>query len=152
MCFINNQQTLISDKGGFVYAAGNKVWKMQEFQFKECLWYRCNMIGTMHAVHMRQGNLIFFKVRELSGNFMICQGNMKYCQNITELSGNFTFQSCKSLDVWSWCTVLVYISCLIFNANIVREIWIYVREKSGNFVLSSEWEPQFFFIITPPAL
>ena len=35
----------------------------------------CNM------VHMRQGNVrdFFFKVRELSGNFMIYQGNMKYC-------------------------------------------------------------------------
>ena len=26
-----------------------------------------------------QGNLNFFKVRELSGNFMLCQGKMNFC-------------------------------------------------------------------------
>ena len=26
-----------------------------------------------------QGNLKFFKVRELSGNFMICQGKLNFC-------------------------------------------------------------------------
>ena len=31
----------------------------------------------------------FFKVRELSANFMMCQGKMKFCQNVRELSGNF---------------------------------------------------------------
>ena len=36
-----------------------------------------------------QGIIYFFKVRELSGNFMICQGKMKFCQNVKELSGNF---------------------------------------------------------------
>ena len=28
-----------------------------------------------------------------SGNFILCQGKMKFCQNVRELSGNFTFQS-----------------------------------------------------------
>ena len=69
----------------------------------------------------------------MSEKFIICQGNMKYCQNIKELSGNLKFQSCKNLDLSS-SLVLVYISCLIFDANIVREM-------SGNFVLSYEWEP-----------
>ena len=40
-------------------------------------------------VHTRQGNLKFFKVRELSGNFIICQGKMNFCQNVREMSGNF---------------------------------------------------------------
>ena len=26
-----------------------------------------------------QGNLNFFKVREMSGNFMLCQGKMNFC-------------------------------------------------------------------------
>ena len=38
---------------------------------------------------------------------MTCQEKMKFCQNVTEMSGNFTFHSCKSLDVWSWCTFLL---------------------------------------------
>ena len=36
-----------------------------------------------------QGIFNFFKVRELSGNFMMCQGKVKFCQNVRELSGNF---------------------------------------------------------------
>ena len=39
-----------------------------------------------------QGNLDFFKVRELSGNYVMGQGRMKFCKNIKEMSGNFTFQ------------------------------------------------------------
>ena len=41
----------------------------------------------------RQGNLNFFKVRELSGNSVICQGKMKFCKNVREMSGNFTFHT-----------------------------------------------------------
>ena len=40
-----------------------------------------------------QGNLNFFNVRELSGNSVMCQGKMKFCKNVREMSGNFTFQS-----------------------------------------------------------
>ena len=36
-----------------------------------------------------QGNLNFFKVRELSGNFMLCQGKMNGFQIVREMSGNF---------------------------------------------------------------
>ena len=36
-----------------------------------------------------QGNLNFFKVRELSGNFMWCQGKMNIFLNVREMSGNF---------------------------------------------------------------
>ena len=36
-----------------------------------------------------QGIFYFFKVRELSGNFMMCQGKMKFCHNVRELSGKF---------------------------------------------------------------
>ena len=43
-------------------------------------------------VHTLQGNLFVFKVRELSGNFVMCKGKMKFCRNVNEMSGNFTFQ------------------------------------------------------------
>ena len=55
-----------------------------------------------NRVHTRQGNLIF----SWSGN---CQGiswSVRDRWNLVKMSGNFTFQSCKSLDVWSWCTFL----------------------------------------------
>ena len=38
-----------------------------------------------------QGNLDIFKVRELSGNYVMCQKRMKFCKNIREMSQNFTF-------------------------------------------------------------
>ena len=38
------------------------------------------------------GNLNFFKVRELSGNSVMCQGKKKFSKNVSEMSGNFTFQ------------------------------------------------------------
>ena len=34
--------------------------------------------GT-YALGKCQGNLKFFKVRELSGNFIICQGKLNFC-------------------------------------------------------------------------
>ena len=40
-----------------------------------------------------QGNLNFFKVRELSGNFMLCQGKMNVFKNVREMSGNFKISS-----------------------------------------------------------
>ena len=40
-----------------------------------------------------QGNFKFFKVRELSGNFMLCQGKMNVCLNVREMSGNFTISN-----------------------------------------------------------
>ena len=36
-----------------------------------------------------QGNLNFFKVRELSGNFVKCQGNFKIQADVREMSRNF---------------------------------------------------------------
>ena len=47
------------------------------------------MYQGSYASGKYQGISIFFKVRELSGNFMMCQGKMKFYQNIRELSGNF---------------------------------------------------------------
>ena len=40
-----------------------------------------------------QRNSDFFKVRELSGNSVMCWGKMKFCNNVMEMSGNFTFQA-----------------------------------------------------------
>ena len=48
--------------------------------------------NMLYRVHTCQGNLFFFKVRELSGNYVMCQGKMKFCKNVREMSGNFTFQ------------------------------------------------------------
>ena len=42
-----------------------------------------------HASGKSQGNWNFFKVRELSGNFVNCQGNLEIQSNVRELSGNF---------------------------------------------------------------
>ena len=40
-----------------------------------------------------QGNLDFVKVRELSGNYVMCQKRMLFCKNIREMSQNFTFHA-----------------------------------------------------------
>ena len=37
-----------------------------------------------HYLVKCQGTLNFFKVMELSGNFMICRGKMKFSQNVRE--------------------------------------------------------------------
>ena len=42
-----------------------------------------------HPSGKSQGNRNFFKVRELSGNFGNCQGNLEIQSNVRELSGNF---------------------------------------------------------------
>ena len=50
-----------------------------------------NSTGVIHVGGKCQRNLIFFKVRELSGNSVMCQGKMKLFKNVREMSGNFTF-------------------------------------------------------------
>ena len=42
-----------------------------------------------------QGNLFFFKVRELSGNSIMCQGKMKFRKNVREMSGILHFNLMK---------------------------------------------------------
>ena len=42
-----------------------------------------------HASGKSQGNLNFFKVMALSGNFANCQVNLEWLVNVRELSGNF---------------------------------------------------------------
>ena len=45
---------------------------------------------------MRQGNVREakkIKFREMSGNFMFCQGKMKCFLNVREMSGNFKISS-----------------------------------------------------------
>ena len=39
-----------------------------------------------------QRNLFCFKVKELSANSGICQGKMKCCKNVREMSENFAFR------------------------------------------------------------
>ena len=44
-----------------------------------------------YRAHTRQGNVreisFFFKVRELSGNSVMCRGKIKFCKNVREMSG-----------------------------------------------------------------
>ena len=64
---------------------------------------------------------------ELSGNFMMCQWKI--------ISGNFTFQLYKK---FKRCLVFMHLSSLlyeIFGSDIVREIWVYVWEMSGNYAV-----------------
>ena len=51
----------------------------------------CFAFQGSYASGKCQGNLNFFKVRELSGNFMLCQGKMNVCINVREMSGNLQF-------------------------------------------------------------
>ena len=44
--------------------------------------------GLLH-VREKSGKSIFFKVRELSGNFASCQGILRVLLNIREMSGHF---------------------------------------------------------------
>ena len=42
-------------------------------------WERADLLQGSYASGKCQGNLKFFKVRELSGNFMLFQGKMNVC-------------------------------------------------------------------------
>ena len=69
-----------------------------------------------------QANLIFFKVRELSGNSVMCGGKMKICKkkkkkNVREMSENFTVQLDEAMMF-----VLMYFLAEISSSDIVREI------------------------------
>ena len=52
-----------------------------------------NHIQGVHGQRKSQGKTYFFKVRELSGNFEIGQGNLKIKQEVREMSGNFEITS-----------------------------------------------------------
>ena len=102
-------------------------------------WSKCFVLRVIQSSYA-SGKFQFFQghgiVREF---FTICQGKMKFCQNVREFYISV---------VWNLrCLVLMYLSCIIhkiFVSGIVREIWCYVREvgeMSGNFVLSYVWEP-----------
>ena len=54
-------------------------------------------IQGSYASGKYQGNFIFFKVRELSVNFMLCQGKMNVCKNVREMSGNFTISNLNQM-------------------------------------------------------
>ena len=76
--------------------------------------------STCREIGFTQGSYASgkFKVRELSGNFMMLGKN----EIIDKMSGNPPFQSCKSFNR---CLVLKYLSCLIyenFGSGIVRVI------------------------------
>ena len=98
---------------------------------------------------MRQGNVREIKKNQGQGivrEFYDLSVKNEFCQNIREMSGNFTFQSCKNLDVWSWCTILALF--MNFSAPILSGKFEFmsgggggVREMSGNFILSYVWEP-----------
>ena len=64
---------------------------------------------------------------------MICQGIMNCCQisgkcqgiKIITMSGNFTFQSSKSLDVWSGCCFLVLFCSALCVGTLYNAVVIY---------------------------
>ena len=53
------------------------------------------IIQGSHASGKRQGKWDFTKVREMSGNFDECQGNLKNEAKVREMSGNFETLSGK---------------------------------------------------------
>ena len=67
-----------------------------------CVLYVCVFVCVPFTryMHVREMSGIFFfffffffKVRELSGNSVMCQGKTKFCNHVREMSGNFAFQS-----------------------------------------------------------
>ena len=77
--------------------------------YGDLLWDCSNANGLISSIFDRvqglytsgkcQGNLIFFKVRELSGNSVMSKGKMKFCKNVRE----FYILTWWSWNVWSWC-------------------------------------------------
>ena len=61
--------------------------------------------GFMSALCNIQRNAretyFFFQGQGIVKGFYDLSGKMKFCQNVREMSGSFTFQSCKSLDILS---------------------------------------------------
>ena len=53
------------------------------------------METSTRFIHAREmaGKFGFFKVRKLSGNYVMCQKRMKFCKNIREMSQNVTFHA-----------------------------------------------------------
>ena len=71
-------------------SARKRVWSINKYGgtaaiFKIAIYSLLNTVQGSYALGKCQGILIFFKVRELSGNFILCQGKMKFCQNVREL-------------------------------------------------------------------
>ena len=65
-------------------------------EYKPNQLHSFEIMSSKNRVHTCQGNVreiyFFFKVRELSGNFVMRQRKTKFCKNVREMSGNFTFQ------------------------------------------------------------
>ena len=64
------------------------------------------MAGFIQVKEM-SGNLFFFKVRELSGNSVMCQGKMKFLQKMSGKCQGILHFSQMKLE----CLVPAYFSC-----------------------------------------
>ena len=55
----------------------------------------------------------FFQGQGIVGNSVMCQGKMKFCKNVREMSGNFTFQpdEARMFGIRLGCLVQMYFSC-----------------------------------------
>ena len=55
------------------------VYELSDLDRSKKVFLTCNFFQGSYASGKCQGNLKFFKVRELSGNFIICQGKLNFC-------------------------------------------------------------------------
>ena len=85
-----------------------------------CVWGGGGGGGGFIHIREMSGNFFFFKVRELSGNSVMCQGKMKLCKMSGKCQGILHFNLMK-LE----CFIPMYLFCLIhkiFSSSTVREI------------------------------
>ena len=74
MCFDNSLVEPPHDK--------TTTWLCAQRRLRSA-WESAQTSGFIRVREIR-GILFFFKVRELSWNFILCQGKMKFCQNVRE--------------------------------------------------------------------
>ena len=81
-----------------------------------------------YSGYTRQGNvreIKFFQGQGIVREFYDLSGNNKMLSDIREMSGNFTFQSSKSLDVWSGCCFLVLFCSALCVGTLYNAVVIY---------------------------
>ena len=85
-----------------------------------------------HCTCQGNGREIFCKVKELSGNYVMCQKRMKFCK---KYPGNVTkfYISCSwKLDIWSWCS---------FRAKFIK-FWAVILSGKFEFVSGNLISPE----------
>ena len=83
MAFKNNSLAmwiLASEMGGSAGTTFVGAWLIKRLIFM-CYWWK--QVQGSYMPGKWQGNLDIFKVRELSGNYVMCQKRMKFCKIIS---------------------------------------------------------------------